>query len=216
MKRITFKRSGFTLIELLVVVAIIAILAAMLLPALSRARESARRVVCMNNLKQIYIGLRLYIDDFNGFTPYAGMGGVYEMWWNLLTPYIGNQKIFKCPSYRGNAQFTYGLNDNNIPSPSLGGAGANPEWKKESKIPDDTIMVTDTRGNNYTGPFGDGGGYDPGKVYKQEDDAPLPPGSGLGDRVTRRHNGGGNCLFFGGYVWWLRETQQRWWTVDRD
>ncbi|HOJ39906.1 MAG TPA: type II secretion system protein, partial [bacterium] len=63
------KRDGFTLIELLVVIAVIAILAAMLLPALSRAREKARQATCLNNQRQLVLALKMYVEDYNGYAP---------------------------------------------------------------------------------------------------------------------------------------------------
>jgi len=68
------KLSGFTLIELLVVISIIAVLAAMLMPALSAAREEARKARCTSNLRQVGMGLSMYINDYDEMLPVAERG----------------------------------------------------------------------------------------------------------------------------------------------
>lgn len=204
MERISMRskgREGFTLIELLVVTAIIAILAAMLLPALSQARERARSVVCMNNLKQVGIAFEMYKNDFDSRCPDN------PNWKSKLWEYVNDDmrdKISKCP---GRPQITnwYWGQGYNI------GSGIYPGFagRKEGQIRNTSkkILVLDW------GRMPDGrGGCNAGPPYSS-DGAESPEGVDLMGGATsywavvRTHSEGGNLLFGDGHVEWKKPEE---------
>jgi prepilin-type N-terminal cleavage/methylation domain-containing protein/prepilin-type processing-associated H-X9-DG protein len=87
-------RNGFTLIELLVVIAIIAILAAILFPVFAQAREKARGISCLSNVKQSGLALAMYVQDYDETTPKLGHN---TEWWTQIYPYVKNVDVFFCP-----------------------------------------------------------------------------------------------------------------------
>ena len=93
------RHTAFTLIELLVVIAIIAILAAILFPVFAQAREKARSISCLSNMKQIGLGVAQYEQDYDEFTPgglngYGGGSGYAGQ----IYPYVKSTQVFRCPS----------------------------------------------------------------------------------------------------------------------
>ncbi len=191
-------RRGFTLIELLVVIAIIAILAAILFPVFARAREKARQTSCLSNLKQIVLGYKMYIQDYDergwndrmytnpelpagGGICQSGCGGTYVPWSTVVQPYLKNTQLLECPSddddgcQRGSGRA----------KPPLVGYGPNGQLNglKESSVQDTTgtIALLDYR-RNISVVY-----WDPGSYWD-----------------ANRHNEGWNCAFHDGHAKWLK------------
>jgi len=87
-------QGGFTLIELLVVIAIIAILAAILFPVFAQAREKAREISCLSNVKECATAFYMYVQDYDETTPKMGSG---VDWWSLIYPYTKDLNLYYCP-----------------------------------------------------------------------------------------------------------------------
>jgi len=146
---------GFTLIELLVVIAIIAILAAMLLPALSQAKDKAKRTQCTSNMRQITIAHKLYTDDHEGvYVMHGRTGGDLQNWFYGTNPnvtywpdvfrsegYLKDIHIFECPSVTfWTNKLAIGMN-----YPEIGKWLSGTVKEAEVRNPTDTVVFADTQ-----------------------------------------------------------------------
>jgi prepilin-type N-terminal cleavage/methylation domain-containing protein/prepilin-type processing-associated H-X9-DG protein len=107
-------RGGFTLVELLVVIAIIAVLAAMLLPALSRAKQKGQQTACVNNSRQQALAVFMYAQDDQDVLPpvaYNDANGNEVDWPALLNPYLKSPRVHLCPNDLLSQTNSYGLNE---------------------------------------------------------------------------------------------------------
>jgi len=223
------RRTGFTLIELLVVIAIIAILAAILFPVFARAREKARQSSCLSNVKQLTLGLVMYMADYDGRFPSGaatawGDGSYpsqpYGAWADGIQPYIKNNQIYICPS-DGTANCVSHANSESHTFYADCLMGVYPNQKL-------------SYGYNYS-LFGHVDSEMPRpaelaafadmieRPYFYSDGATLPTGGhsisrAHDDRVGRaaRHNGGVNIGFADGHAKWVGESgiiqvEARWW-----
>jgi prepilin-type N-terminal cleavage/methylation domain-containing protein/prepilin-type processing-associated H-X9-DG protein len=150
-------RAGFTLIELLVVIAIIAVLAAMLLPALSRAKESARVAQCLSNQRQIGLAVRLYADDNDDTFPrsqHSAFASGQLTWERAIAPQLGSSittwtnllaGVYHCASSKLKTPLSYGMNVYLEVGPDDDYTGKPQTWCKLAQIlrPATTIIAAE-------------------------------------------------------------------------
>jgi len=237
------RKKGFTLIELLVVIAIIGILAAILFPVFARARENARKAACMSNLKQIGLGMMMYIQDFDETFPVAWQSWVPTdrmYWYQIIDPYIKNQQVFVCPTAGqivdsdGNVQYSggYGYNIAGTAKSTATGngfgyrnqgnwwtpSGTGPVKLSAVDEPANTIQITDPASFGYTSNGLFAVGYSTSQYIPVLHGGRVGPFAGGESTAVPPLTGGGNYLFADGHVKFLNASQaygSAKWNVDK-
>ena len=207
--RHAFYRNAFTLIEILVVLAIIGVLAAILFPVFSSARESARMATCSSNLKQIYLGTQLYMKDSNNHYPRLP---VSCGWATLVYPYVKSTEVFECPNddyfqFDTSCQVDTSIKGKNVRNGSydynLLRTGYQP-YISEGYVgrPTEVALFVDGNGNAiqpYGGRACSGAAGTYNNAYDCEVHSDIMPSA----QGTRGHNKGFNFCFADGHVKWI-------------